>query len=436
MGLLMPFAMQTRWLNVFPKLHQAVGDSNQGLLILTAARVLVINTLQVFPQFLGTFILVDELNSLRPRSGHHFWLLVPAVILFLVYSLVYLIHGVAYGLFTPTVLIVLCTGVSAVMRKNNPSLLERSLVIVLILFGIHWLNVMPIMDRFGTGKDEILAEIKHVARFMQADPALDFIGFLFLGFTLILVAFLIRTMVAHSRELARERLDREREQELQTMRMAAMESKAFREVRSLTHDLKTPLTAIQGLTSVLQLMVSGQDERAAAICERISQAADNMNQMITDIVMQDRKEPINLLELLTYTTAQVSPKQGNCSMSLSVEDPDLEVAGNRVRLARALANVLENALQAMSHTGGQIDISVKSLPDHRVRIVIADNGPGIAEEDKSKIFGLGFSTRGTQGLGLPYAAEVIRDHGGTINLWSVLGVGTKVVIYLPEVIKN
>jgi signal transduction histidine kinase len=158
--------------------------------------------------------------------------------------------------------------------------------------------------------------------------------------------------------------------------------------------------------------------------------------MITDIVMQDRKEPINLLELLTYTTAQVSPKQGNCSMSLSVEDPDLEVAGNRVRLARALANVLENALQAMSHTGGQIDISVKSLPDHRVRIVIADNGPGIAEEDKSKIFGLGFSTRGTQGLGLPYAAEVIRDHGGTINLWSVLGVGTKVVIYLPEVIKN
>lgn len=436
LGLLMPVTLQTKWLNVSHKLRQAAVNVDQGVLILTAVQVLLVNALQMLPQVLGAFILTGEMSHLHELCGHRFWLVAPAGILFLMHLLIYRIYGVTYSLFTSIILTALCTGVLTVMKKNDYSLLERSSVITLILFGVQWLDVMPVMDRFGSGNQEALIEIKDVARLMQAEPALDFIGFLFLVFTMILVFLMIRIMVVYRYELARQLLNRERERELQMMRMAAMEAKAFKEVRSLTHDLKTPLTAIQGLISVLQLMVSDQGERAVAICDRISQAADNMNEMITDIVMQDRRQPINLSELLTYTTAQVSPKQGLCSINLSVEDKNLKVAGNRVRLARALANILENALQAMSDTGGNIDISIRSLPDHRVRILIADNGPGISEEEKRQVFELGFSSRGTSGLGLPFASEVIRNHGGTVNLWSVPGVGTKVVIYLPEVIEN
>lgn len=436
LGLLTPMLIQTRWVEAFAKLQRAVQQMDQGILILTATQVLSINALQTLPQFLGATLLAEELHRFWQPSRRHFGLWLPVVLLLVSYGLIYLIYGVTHDWFVLMVLIGLCAGISSLIRKYSPSLAERSLVTVLVLFGAHWLHVMPLLDRIGSGSDEVFAEIKHVARFMQAEPSVNFIGFMFLGFTLILIAFLIRMMSVHNNELARERLDREREQELQMMRIAALEAKAFGEVRSLSHDLKTPLTAIQGLTSVLQLMVSEQDERVAAICDRIDQAADNMNDMITDIILQERRQPINLSELLTYTTAQVSPKQGQCSIKLMVENPDSRVAGNRMRLARAVANILENALHAMAETGGEIDIEARSLPDHRVRIVITDNGPGIQEKEKRKIFEPGFSTRGTAGLGLPFASEVIRKHDGTINLWSVPGVGTKVEIYLPEVIEN
>lgn len=435
-GVSMPALLPMRWLGVLPKLTRALAEQNQGLLILTAARVVLLNTLHALPLVLGAVVVGDEILRVYSEGRRYLHLTVPVFIFATLHGLIYVIYGFSYGWVATAVLIGLSLGIARALQKNHPSIVVRILMFALVIFGAQWLKVMPAIDVFGRGTEVNCAEIKRMAGFMQAGPALNFIGFLFFSFTLTLAVMLIRMMVAYNRELERERRDRKREEELQMMRMAVLEAKAFKEVRRLTHDLKTPLTVIQGLTSVLQLMLDEEGGQAATLCDRISVAAENMNEMITDIVMQEKRQPIAVSELLTYTTAQVSPKQGDCDIVLQLEENLPRIMGNRVRLARALANLLENSLEAMNPAGGRVEVAVRSLPDHRVRIVITDNGPGVPEQDKLKVFDAGFSTRGTPGLGLPFASEVIRDHGGAIELWSVSGVGTKVVVFLPEVIEN
>lgn len=435
-GVLMPALIPIRWLGVVPKLMRAMAQLNQGLLILTAARMVLLNTVQTMPLVLGCTLVAAELLRVYPQRTRYLRLAVPVAVFAASYGLIYVIHGFFYGWVATAVLIGLSLLIASAMQKTDLTIFARVLLFMLVIFGAQWLRVMPALDLFGSGTEVNCAEIKRIAGFMQAGPALNIIGFLFFCFTHILAVMLMRMIVVRKRELERERLDRKREDELQLMRMAVLEAKAFKEVRSLTHDLKTPLTVIQGLTSVLQLMVDSPQGQAAAICERINAAAENMNEMITDIVMQEKRQPLEVSDLLTYTTAQVSPKQGACDIVLEMEKNLPKISGNRVRLARALANLLENSLEAMHSSGGRVEIAVRALPDHRVRIVITDNGPGISEQDKFRVFETGFSTRGTPGLGLPFASEVIRDHGGAVELWSVPGVGTKVVVFLPEVIEN
>ncbi len=436
LGVLMPAIFPIKWLGVMPKLTRAMAEQNQGLLILTAGRVVLLNTVHALPQVLGAVVVADEILRVYAHLGRYLHLAVPVAIFAGIYGLIYAFYGFSYGWVATAVLIALSAGIARAMRKSQPHVIASTLMFTLVIFGAQWLKVMPALDVLGRGTEVNCAEIKRVAGFMQAGSVLNFIGFLFFGFTLILAVLLIRMMVVHNRELELERRDRKREEEMQQMKMTVLEAKTFKELRRLTHDLKTPLTVIQGLTSVLQLMLDQQGGQAAAICERINVAAENMNEMITDIVMQEKRQPLSVPELLTYTTAQVSPKQGDCDIVLQLEENLPKVSGNRVRLTRALANLLENALEAMGSSGGQVEVTAKSLPDHRVRITISDNGPGIPDEDKPKVFETGFSARGTPGLGLPFAHEVIRDHGGAIELWSVAGVGTKVVVFLPEVIEN
>jgi signal transduction histidine kinase len=106
------------------------------------------------------------------------------------------------------------------------------------------------------------------------------------------------------------------------------------------------------------------------------------------------------------------------------------------RLRRALGNVLDNAVQALAETGDRARpprIMLRTrLKGGKVEIDIADNGPGIAPETLARAFEPLFSTRrfGT-GLGLATTRQVVEQHGGTIELASRVGKGTRARIYLP-----
>jgi two-component system NtrC family sensor kinase len=107
---------------------------------------------------------------------------------------------------------------------------------------------------------------------------------------------------------------------------------------------------------------------------------------------------------------------------------------------RAVLNVATNALDACAdNPNGRVAISTQYLPDEAlVRIVIEDNGVGIAEEDLDKIFTLFVSHKGGRGtgLGLPVSQKILKEHGGQIQVTSQLGVGSRFTLELPAVLPS
>ena len=108
----------------------------------------------------------------------------------------------------------------------------------------------------------------------------------------------------------------------------------------------------------------------------------------------------------------------------------MEVDPNQIK--RSVLNLVDNAVEAVGESG-EVLVETIWLPDaRRARIAVADTGPGIAGEDKERLFVPYFSTKATgMGLGLAIVHQIVTDHGGTIWVEDNLPQGSRFVIELP-----
>jgi signal transduction histidine kinase len=111
------------------------------------------------------------------------------------------------------------------------------------------------------------------------------------------------------------------------------------------------------------------------------------------------------------------------------------IRGNPQQLEQVFVNLLLNALQALPDRTAKVFISAAvRIDSEAVSVAIVDQGRGIAEADLNRIFDPFFTTRteeGGTGLGLSISRRIILNHGGSIQIDSVLAVGTEVVVELP-----
>ncbi|MDF2671851.1 MAG: hypothetical protein K0R09_116, partial [Clostridiales bacterium] len=115
---------------------------------------------------------------------------------------------------------------------------------------------------------------------------------------------------------------------------------------------------------------------------------------------------------------------------ISDELPDIYV--NKIRIARAIINILENAI-IVPHKKLYKHIIFEVKPvDNGISIIVEDNGIGIEELDLPLIWEVGFSKNNTSGLGLPFAKQIIEDNEGTIGVKSKPNQGTTFTIFLPS----
>ncbi|MFT7695811.1 MAG: signal transduction histidine kinase, partial [Candidatus Latescibacterota bacterium] len=99
---------------------------------------------------------------------------------------------------------------------------------------------------------------------------------------------------------------------------------------------------------------------------------------------------------------------------------------------RALFNLMKNAVQAMRH-GGQLQVRAQMV-EGEVLIEVVDNGPGIAEEVRARLFEPFFTTREKgSGLGLAVVSQTVEENGGRLELQSTQGEGTTVCVHLPSI---
>ncbi|HPH95350.1 MAG TPA: HAMP domain-containing sensor histidine kinase [Anaerolineaceae bacterium] len=218
-------------------------------------------------------------------------------------------------------------------------------------------------------------------------------------------------------------------------------------VANVSHELKTPLTSIQGFAQAIQDGTAATPEAVQASASAISDEAARMYRLVLDLLTLARLDagtdalrlaPVDLGALLRRTADQFQFQAAQAGVELRVEAGSLPpLQGDGDRLIQVLNNLADNAIR---HTpaGGNVRLSAAAAAGS-VRLVVADTGSGIPLEDQPRIFERfyqvdksrrGGSGRGS-GLGLAIARQIVLAHGGTIKLTSIPGSGSEFVIDLP-----
>jgi signal transduction histidine kinase len=215
---------------------------------------------------------------------------------------------------------------------------------------------------------------------------------------------------------------------------------------TIAHELRTPLTAVRTSVGLLRDPGIRPDEAARAqLLERIARSAERMQRLVADVLDLARFRSGTLtLQARRFDGVGLAREAGSALASplqareqhldLRVPDGPVWVYGDRRRLEQALLNLLSNA-HKFSPPGATICLSVAVVGDDVVWSV-EDRGPGVAPEDRARLFERFFTSASDSGgsgtgLGLPISLAIAEAHGGTIDVDTEPGRGSRFALRVP-----
>lgn len=207
----------------------------------------------------------------------------------------------------------------------------------------------------------------------------------------------------------------------------------------LAHEIRNPLGAMRGAIQVLESNMPPESIQAD-LMSIILRESDRLNSIITNFLSYARPKTGNFTEVDvceairdTVTLLKHGPDVSDSHrLSLEVPEGPIFVNADATQLKQIFWNLARNAFQAMPD-GGELKISLETIPNRRVRITVEDNGKGMSPEQVEQLFEpFSNSTSGGTGLGLSIVYQIIRDHNGTISVRSSEGEGTAITIELPR----
>ena len=203
----------------------------------------------------------------------------------------------------------------------------------------------------------------------------------------------------------------------------------------ITHEVKNPIAVCKGYLDMLNVSDKDQVSRYIPIVrQELSRSLDIMNDFMEFSKIKIEKDYIDIHMLLEELESDlnllIKGKNVSFEMNLSQDEDEVYVMGDYGRLKQVFVNLIKNSLEAMSGRG---KILIKAqVFDKYYCIEVIDNGSGMDKETLSHMKEMFFTTKvkGT-GLGVSLSNEIIKAHEGTLNYFSELGKGTKVVVKLP-----
>jgi two-component system sensor histidine kinase SenX3 len=217
-------------------------------------------------------------------------------------------------------------------------------------------------------------------------------------------------------------------------------------IANISHELKTPIGAVSLLAEALQA-ASDEPEQVRKFAKRLTKESDRLGRITQEIIELSRLQAADALGApavvdIDNVVAQAIDQNRVLADSSHViiasgGDAGVEVYGDEALLVVALDNLIANAVQ-YSPKRSRVGVGV-SLTNGVVEIAVTDQGPGIPEAERDRVFERFYRiddarsrhTGGT-GLGLSIVKHVVQNHGGDIRVWSQLGSGSTFTIRLPE----
>jgi signal transduction histidine kinase len=232
-------------------------------------------------------------------------------------------------------------------------------------------------------------------------------------------------------------VDRTRERRLEEVR------RNF--VVNASHELKTPVTAIQTLAEALEVTLRDDPRRAASLAKRLTGEAGRLARLVTDLLDLRRLEergplervPVDLAEVVRRAVAEALPRAEARGIAVEVDVPDAaRVAGVPADIDAVVANLVSNAVK-YNRDGGRLEVRIVPREGTQV-LTVRDSGIGIPQQDLGRVFERFYrvdtarsrATGGT-GLGLSIVRHAVERHGGSVRVESLLGEGTTFTVVLP-----
>jgi signal transduction histidine kinase len=218
---------------------------------------------------------------------------------------------------------------------------------------------------------------------------------------------------------------------------------------SMSHELRTPINAVLGYSTLLLERIYGalNDKQAEGI-ERTQKAARHLLELVNDVLdlskieagkIDLRLQPVDFPALVDDLFVTVKPLADEHGSALTIDQQTrpLRVMSDPRRVRQVLLNLLSNAIKFGG--GKPIRVSITPTPEAGVSVTVADEGPGIADDDRERIFQEFVQLGRTQlqdgtGLGLPISRRLAELLHGSLTLESTVGKGSAFTLTLPPAI--
>ena len=215
-------------------------------------------------------------------------------------------------------------------------------------------------------------------------------------------------------------------------------SEAGRVSASLAHEIRNPLAAISGSVQVLkkELALSAEQRDLMNIVLKESERVSHSLEQFLDFALPSKKV-FSVISLTDILDEMLKILQGGGELDGKVEiignfrSSDLHYFGNAGQFKQVFWNLIKNAVKAMPE-GGRLRLDFRGPQKKEIRIVVADSGRGMTDEDKKHLFEPFYSGfENGRGLGMSIVRKIVDDYDGRIDVRSELNKGTEVAITLP-----
>ena len=221
-------------------------------------------------------------------------------------------------------------------------------------------------------------------------------------------------------------------------------------ISNISHDLKTPITAIKGYVEGIMDGVASSPEKIDKYIRTIYNKANDMDKLIDELTFYSKIDTngipynykvISVVDFFTDCAKEVGLDMESMNIDFYFNnnvDMDTFIVADVEQMKRVVNNIISNSVKYMDKNNPKIGISLLDEGDF-VRIDINDNGIGISSKDLPYIFDRFYrtdssrnSSKGGSGIGLSIVRKIVEDHGGRIWAKSELGSGTDIIIMLKK----
>ena len=234
------------------------------------------------------------------------------------------------------------------------------------------------------------------------------------------------------------------------LRQATQNIKEGNLISNISHDLKTPITAVKGYVEGIMDGVADTPEKMDRYIKTIYNKTTEMDHLINELTFYSKIDTNRIP--YTFSKLRVEDYFSDCAEEVGLEletkgieliyanyvEEDVIIIADAEQIKRVIHNLISNSIKYMDKPHGIIQMRVKDVGDF-IQVEIEDNGKGIGNKDLAYIFDRFYrtdvsrnSSKGGSGIGLSIVRKILEDHGGKVWATSRLGLGTIVYFVLRK----